>query len=162
MRLSLYLFPAVLLGLLALAIGRPWQQVNQAIGMPVVADSLRADTLSHAELDSLIINTDQVAITLPDAVSDSLAYSVEARKKKKAYLEEQSLILQKQNQQLERQVEKQKKELELKQQSLLTMNQIEQALAKQSGKPEKASQLGVSELEIELNQRSGGVKSNRP
>ncbi|GAB3802952.1 hypothetical protein GCM10028819_32060 [Spirosoma humi] len=162
MKLSTYLVAALLAGLLVLAIGRPWQQVNQTIGFAIPADSLRADTLSHAELDSLIINTDQVAITLPDAVSDSLSYSVAARKKKKAYLEEQSQILQKQNQQLDLQLQKKRKELEVKQQSLLSMEQIEQALAKQSGKPQTASNLVVSELEIELNKRSQGVRNNRP
>ena len=162
MKSSTYLFSAVLLALLALAIGRPWQRVNQVIGWEVPADSLRADTLSRAELDSLIINTDQVAITLPDAVSDSLAYSVEARKKKKAYLEEQSLLLQKENQQLDTKVLKQKKALQEKQQSLLSMEQIEQALAKQSGKPTNPSHLVVSELEIELNKRSQGVGNSHP
>lgn len=159
-----YLFVGLLVGLLALVAIRPWGQLNQAAGIITRADTLRADSLAHAELDSLIIDPSLAATVsvMADPASDSLNYSVEARQKKKAYLQEQSALLQKQNQALETKVKKQQKSLQEKQQSLLSMEQIEQALAKQSSKVEPSKQLAISDLETEVNSRAGGRSNTRP
>ncbi|UHG93393.1 hypothetical protein [Spirosoma oryzicola] len=132
--IHLYVLAGLLMGLLALVVARPWGQLNNAVGIESVADSIRADTLSRAELDSLIIDTEAVTMTLPNAISDSLSYSFEARKKKKAYLEEQNALLQKQNQQLETKLNKKRQSL---MQNLVSLQEVEQLLVKQSGSASK-------------------------
>ncbi|UHG90104.1 hypothetical protein [Spirosoma oryzicola] len=132
--IHLYVLAGLLVGLLALVAARPWGQLNDAVGIESVADSIRADTLSRAETDSLIIDTEAVTMTLPNAISDSLSYSFEARKKKKAYLEEQNALLQKENQQLETKLNKKRQSL---MQNLVSLQEVEQLLVKQNGSASK-------------------------
>lgn len=156
-----YFFVGLLVVLMTLVAARPWGKFNYAVGIETTSDSLRADTLSHAELDSLII--EQVAVAIPDVVGDSLAYTIKAREKKKAYLEEQSVLLQAENQKLDARVKQLQHSIQQKQQSLVSMSEIEKLLAKQNGKGKQdASHLPVSDLETELNQRTGEGKSSHP
>lgn len=152
-------FIGLIVALLVLIAARPWGKLNQAVGIHPATDSLRSE--SPQQEDSLII--EQVALTLPQTVSDSLTYTVNARQKKKQYLEEQSAWLQKENLKLEEKLKAKKKQLVEKQQALVSLNEIDALLSKQnqSGKQD-ASNLKVSDLETELNQRSGGRKNRNP
>ncbi|GAB3753963.1 hypothetical protein [Spirosoma pomorum] len=145
-----YLFFSLLAGLLALVVAKPWGQLNSVVGIESTADSLRLDSMATAQIDSLFI--DEVAVALPEIVGDSLSYTVEARKKKKAYLEEQSALLQKENQVLDAALKKKQKSIQEKQQSLVSLDEIERLLIKQRGQ-QNASKLPVSDAGSELSQR---------
>ncbi len=152
-----YLFlSAVLLLLLA---NRPWGHFNQAVGIYSTVDSLRADTLSRAELDSLLPGP--LAIGMPQAMNDSLT---RVRQEQLCQLQQQADSLDQQIGTLDARVKKAKRTIQERQQSLLSMQQIEQLLVQQKqpgvatsagATPGKAArELVVSDLETELNQRS--------
>lgn len=144
----------ILTGLLLLLLAlRPWGHFNQAVGIYSTIDSLRADTLSREELDSLMPGP--LAIGMPQAMSDSLT---RVRRQQLADLEQQVDSLDRQITTLDTRVKKAKRTIQERQQSLLSMQQIEQLLVQQTQPGKAARELAVSDLETELNQRSS---SNR-
>ncbi|WP_080239071.1 hypothetical protein [Spirosoma rigui] len=142
-------------GLLVLIAARPWGKINKAIGFGSPVDTLAV----HPD-DSLII--EQVSLTLPQTVSDSLTYKVNTRKKKRAYLEDQSAWYQAENIKLDSALKVKKRRLQQKQQSLVSMEQIDRLLSKQNRGGKVQQDLQVSDLKTELNQRTEEGKSQNP
>lgn len=151
----------LIVGLTALVAFRPWHRLNQRMGVLTAMDSIRADTLSALLPDSLILSP-SMAVTLPQIISDSLSYTIYARRKKKAYLEEQSALLQKENQLLDSNLKSRKKAMKERAHRPMSEDQLDEILSRQNRKDQRhsAKSLGVSDMQSELDQRDKYDKSN--